>query len=128
MLFSTVSFAADPHHTHEPTIVNEYVTNEYITVEEHNHVTEEIINNNTFIKKGSASETGVALAIANAQHHFDLSTHRWQGAVGIGRFEDNQALSIGGAKRIYGDRVLVNFSLGIENGRKGLGAGLNWRW
>lgn len=113
MFLASTAYAVDPHHDPEPiTVIEEHVT--YI--------------DNSIIKKGSASEYGIALAIANAQHHFALGTYSWQAAVGLGRFEENQAISFGVAKRVYSDQLLLSGSLGIENGRKGAGVGLNWRW
>lgn len=69
---------------------------------------------------------GIALGIAASQHHFDFGTHSYQGSIGMGSFEDNTAISFGLAKRI--GRVMVNASIGIEDGSHGIGVGLNWRF
>lgn len=72
------------------------------------------------------NQTGTALGIATAQHQFDFGTYSWQGSVGIGAYDDAEAVSFAMGKRI--DRMMFNGSVGIENGKTGVGAGLNWRF
>lgn len=114
-------FAENPHHTHEPTTVIE--ENIYVT-EEHKYTTN--------INKGSSESEGVALGIAQAQHQFDFGTYSAQGSVAIGGYEDRRAVSIGFGKRMGGatgdNRMLLNGSIGIEEGKMGGGAALNWRF
>lgn len=68
---------------------------------------------------------GVALAIAKSQHHFDWSTPRLQGSIGMGSF-DNEALSFGLAQKYK--EVLINGSIGTEDGKTGFGLGVGWRF
>ena len=87
----------------------------------HDQPTTNTTTNNTVI-----NNEGVALAIAKAQHHFDFGTHSWQGSIGVGTFDSESAISFGVAKRL--DRVLVNGSVGFEDGKTGAGVGINWRF
>jgi hypothetical protein len=69
---------------------------------------------------------GVALAIAKAQHQMDWSTVKWQGSVGMGSFDNNDAISFADGKRV--GQILLNISVGRENGKYGYGAGATWRF
>ena len=69
---------------------------------------------------------GTALAIAKAQHNFDWSTGKWQGSVGLGSFDNTDAISFGMGKRV--GQTLLNGSIGRENGKYGYGIGVNWRF
>ena len=69
---------------------------------------------------------GAALAIAASQHNFDWGTHKWQGSIGLGSFDNQDAISFGVAKRF--DRVLINGSLGREGSKFGYGVGVNLRF
>lgn len=69
---------------------------------------------------------GIALSIATSQHHFDFGTHTLQGSLSTGFYDDKEAVSFALAKRF--DRILLNASFGVEQGKSGLGIGLNWRF
>ena len=84
----------------------------------HHRTTETIINNVT--------SEGAALGIAVAQHHFDFGTKVWQGSVGAGYYDGNDAISFAIGKRF--SRVLVNVSVTVEDEETGYGAGVNWRF
>ena len=66
--------------------------------------------------------SGQALAIAAAQHSFNSSTFALQWSIGAATYEDTDALSIAIGKRVNG--LLLNGSIGIENGSKGAGIGI----
>lgn len=70
--------------------------------------------------------SGVALSIAASQHHFDYGTHSWQGSVGVGYFDSEQAISGALAKRF--NDVLLNGSIGRESDNTGVGFGVNVRF
>ena len=72
-----------------------------------------------------------ALSIATAQHHFDFGTRSLQGSFGVGKFDDNNAVSFGMAKQF--NRVLINGTIGAHGEDMDLesvafGAGVNWRF
>ncbi len=69
---------------------------------------------------------GVALAIATAQHSFDWGSYDLQGSLAVGSYGSSDALSVGVAKRF--DRILINGSVGTEDGKTGYGAAVNWRF
>lgn len=69
---------------------------------------------------------GVAIGIATAQHNFDFGTYELQGSVGVGSYDTAEAASFALGKRF--NRVMINGSVGAENGKLGLGAGFNWRF
>ena len=66
--------------------------------------------------------SGQALAIAAAQHSFNSSTFALQWSIGAATYEDTDALSIAIGKRVNG--LLLNGSIGIENGTTGAGIGI----
>ena len=86
------------------------------------------IENTTIVHKSSSNTEGVALAIAAAQHQFDFGTYSSQASIAAGSYDGNDALSIGAGKRLKDSRALVNGSIGIENGKVGIGAAINWRF
>jgi len=69
---------------------------------------------------------GTALAIAMSQLSFDWSTKDYQAGVGLGNFNDQDAISIGFGKRV--DRLLINGSVGRESNKYGYGFGVNWHF
>ena len=69
---------------------------------------------------------GVALAIAKSQHNFDWSTEKWQGSLGTGSYDGQDAISIGVGKRF--SNVLLNGSIGRESDKYGYGFGINMRF
>ena len=69
---------------------------------------------------------GVALGLAASQHNFDMGVNKFQGSVGLGTFQGVDALSFSLGKR-YKD-ILINGSIGSENGLTGYGAGITWRF
>ncbi len=71
---------------------------------------------------------GIASAIAASQHNFDMGTYSWQGSVGIGGINGNDAISFGMGKRPCEDCPLFNGSVGIEEGKTSFGAGITWRF
>ena len=87
---------------------------------------EAVINNTTIsttINQVTKREySGQALAIAAAQHSFNSSTFALQWSIGAATYEDTDALSIAIGKRVNG--LLLNGSIGIENGSKGAGIGI----
>ena len=89
-----------------------------------NHETNETaINNITLINQTIKKEySGQALAIAAAQHSFNSSTFALQWSIGAATYEDTDALSLAIGKRVNG--LLLNGSIGLENGSKGAGIGI----
>lgn len=85
----------------------------------HHHEHETIINN-------TIDNSGIASAIATAQHNFDYGTHSWQGSVGIGAFDTKTAFSFGLAKRF--NKTLINGNITQEEGKFGGGIGINWHF
>ena len=87
---------------------------------------EPVINNTTIsttINQVTKREySGQALAIAAAQHSFNSSTFALQWSIGAATYEDTDAFSIAIGKRVNG--LLLNGSIGIENGSKGAGIGI----
>jgi len=71
--------------------------------------------------------TGSALAIAKAQHQMDLSTRSLQGSLAIGSFKDCTGFSFMGGQRLS-NGLLLNGSIGIEDGEPGYGAGVRWNF
>ncbi len=115
-LLSTSVYADRWHHEHEN------VTN----------VTEvtEITENITEVTENSYNTTeqadGVALAIANSQLNFDWATNDYQAGIGLGTWDDTDAVSFGVGKRFKG--VLLNGSIGREGNKYGAGVGVNFRF
>lgn len=91
----------------------------YAGNEHHN----DTVYNQTTIKE---MNSGTALGIANAQHQFDMSTHSLQGSVAMGHYDGADALSFALGKRF--DKILLNGSVGLEDGKVGYGVGLNFRF
>ena len=61
-------------------------------------------------------KSGIATAIATAQHQFSYGVHKWQGSLAVGSYDNKTASSFGVAKRyngiLYtGSVVFVIFSL-----------------
>lgn len=69
---------------------------------------------------------GVALAIATAQIHPEVGTSKWQFGAGLGSYGNTSAITVGIGKRV--GKVLINGTLGTENGKTGLGVGVNFRF
>ena len=82
-----------------------------------------IIHNDYF--ETNYNTEGTALGLAASQHHFDLSTYDLQFSVGTGEFNGAEALSFGLAKRF--NNILLNATIGEENGQTGYGAGFTMR-
>lgn len=74
----------------------------------------------------TSNTEGVASAIASSQHHFDFGTDAWQGSLGVGNYENNNAASFSVGKRF--DRILFNGTIITENDKVSYGFGLNWRF
>jgi len=105
IIVSRDSEGSDPHHDHESST-----------------------NTTTILNSRIENTDGIALAIAAAQHQFDWGTYSLQGSIGVGEYDGNNAISFGIGGRIGKDRMLVNGSIGVEEGKTGIGAGLNWRF
>jgi len=86
------------------------ITNNYTEV---THVVEE-------------TNTGTAMAIAVAQHHFGFGTYSWQGSASAGFYDGEQAYSAGLAKRF--EEVLINGTISRESDETGYGIGANFRF
>ena len=73
---------------------------------------------------------GTALGIAASQFHPDWDYLGWQGSIGVGHFDGQNALSVGLARRLCPDcgRAMINGSVGVEDDEVGAGAGVNFRW
>lgn len=97
-------------------VINEAVARDYEPVKP--IVTETTVNKNVV--------RGAALGMAMAQHHFDFGTYSLQGSVAASSYDDSEAASFAIGKRF--DRVLVNGSIGREDGVTGVAAGVNWRF
>ena len=69
---------------------------------------------------------GTALAIAGSQCHFDLNTQGLQGCAGFGKYDGSSSSVIGIGKRI--DNMLINGTIGREDGHSGVGLGLNFKF
>ena len=112
LLVPVISFAGPNNSTTD----NSVTTNNYYSTEG-----SVITTNNTVV-------SGVALSIAASQHQFDFGTYSWQGSVALGSYEERTAFSFGVAKRLCKDCMMLNGSFGVEEGKVGYGAGLNWRF
>jgi len=73
---------------------------------------------------------GTALGLATAQHQFDWDTYQLQSSIGVGTYDGAQAISYGMARRLCPTcgKALVSGSVGAQEGKKGVGAGITWRW
>jgi len=77
---------------------------------------------NTYNYSSVTDARGVAIAIASAQHNFDYGTYSWQGSVGAGYYNGEDAVSFGVAKRV--GKILMNGSITPDS----IGVGVNWRF
>ena len=71
---------------------------------------------------------GTAMALAAAQHHFDMRSNNLQTSVGVGYYNDHLAWSVGAGARLGKGKMMLNGNVAIEQGKTGIGAGLNWQW
>ena len=78
--------------------------------------------NQTLSQKITEQAKGVALSLAAAQHSFDTSTFAPQWSVGAASYGDSDAISIAIGKRF--NNVLINGSIGYEDGERGYGVGI----
>ena len=69
-----------------------------------------------------------AMSVATSQHHFDMGTHDWQGSVGAGFYQDENAVSFGVGKRFEKIDALFNASYGQVNDHSVLGVGATFRF
>jgi len=104
-----ISALAGGSHTHETTV---NVTNVYPT--------------QSVSQTVSTKVSGVALGIATSQLVFDAGTSKTQISAGIGSFDDSDALAVGIGKKI--DNLMLNGSIGFEDGKKGYGAGVSFKF
>jgi len=65
-------------------------------------------------------KSGIATAIAAAQHQYSYGILGWQGSLAVGSYDNKTELSFGIAKRYNG--ILYNGSVGHDS----LGAAINW--
>jgi len=92
-----------------------------------------VTNNNypTTVTSGVSDEVInelFAMSVATSQHHFDMGTHDWQGSVGAGFYQDENAVSFGVGKRFEQIDALFNASYGQVNDHSVLGAGVTFRF
>jgi len=104
-LFPVFAYAGGSHHTVEQTIIIQ-------------NTTERVIE--------KVSQKGVALGIATSQLIFDASTSKTQIAAGVGVFDESDAIAVGLAKKV--DNLMLIGSIGWEDGRKGYGAGVSFKF
>jgi hypothetical protein len=88
----------------------------------HNPSVTNITIHESFTQRVVEQAPGVALGIATAQHSFNSSTFALQWSVGAATYENTDALSLAIGKRVGG--ILLNGSIGFENGSKGAGIGI----
>lgn len=69
-----------------------------------------------------------AMSVAVAQHHFDMGTFDWQGSVGAGFYQDDNAVSFAVGKRFEKIDALFNASFGQVNDHSALGVGATFRF
>ena len=69
-----------------------------------------------------------AMSVAVSQHQFDMGTHDWQGSVGAGFYQDENAVSFGVGKRFEKIDALFNASYGQVNDHSVIGAGVTFRF
>jgi hypothetical protein len=69
---------------------------------------------------------GAALGIATGQHQFSAATDAYQWSIGAGRYDGSDALSVGIGKRF--DNLLINGSIGQEDGKTGAGIGVSGKF
>lgn len=93
----------------------------------HSEESSTIINNTTNITyKTTSTVSGMALGLAASQHNFDLSTYAYQWSIGAAYYDNEDAISFALGKRI--NNILINGSIGYENGTRGAGIGVNGRF
>jgi len=80
----------------------------------------------THIENSKNYTHGASLAIAMSQINFDWSTQKNQVSVGVGSFDNQDAISFGFGKRFGG--VLINGSIGKEGSKSGYGVGFGLRF
>lgn len=99
------SHAGDPHYLPESTSETIFVTRE-------------------------SEQIGTALSLSFAAQSFDFNSNKKQWAVGLGRFDNDNAFSvgIGGTVNSGKDRLLLNSGFGIEQGKYGLNLGIGGRF
>lgn len=98
-----------------------------VTASERHHTlpyspTETVIEKTTIIERVE----GIALGIAHASLQFDPKETRLQWSVGAGTYENDSAFAFGLAKDI--NCILLNMSVGSENGNQSLGIGLSGKF
>lgn len=90
---------------------------------------ESTVNTTTIVNANDAvMNQQAAMGIAFAQHHPSSLTMDWQGSVGWGYFEGEQAISAGIAKKWCDDCPLINGTIGATDDYIGVGAGVNFRF
>lgn len=110
LAFSALPFAVqaggrhNEHETSETTVVSDITINQTLT----QRITEEAKGN--------------AISLAAAQHSFDMSTFAPQWSIGAASSGDSDAISFAIGKRF--NNVLINGSIGYEDGEKGYGVGI----
>ena len=82
-------------------------------------------NQITIIQRVEESTPGLALTMSHGQLQFDKNIKGWQAGIGVGQFDSHTAVSFGAAKQI-GEKKILNFSIGREGNKTGLGIGFNW--
>lgn len=82
-----------------------------------------IIIPQTFTQRVTEQAPGVALAIATSQLVCDAGTRKNQVSIGLGSFEGDEAIALGGCKSF--DNITIKGSVGNENGHVGYGAGFS---
>ncbi len=86
--------------------------------------------NKTFTQ--GKTDAGLAVAIAQGQHHFDHDNNKWQAGIGVGQYGGNTAGSIGLAKVIgqsaYRPLLSISASKGGDDSHTGVGAGLSFEF
>jgi hypothetical protein len=89
----------------------------------HEHEITNIIIPQSFTQRVIEQAPGVALAIATSQLICDAGTRKNQVSIGLGSFEDDEAIALGGCKSF--DNVTIKGSIGNEGGHVGYGLGFS---
>jgi len=71
---------------------------------------------------------GVASAIAQAQLHFDGSTHQLQVSIGVGSYSDKSAFALGVAQKLGASGPLISGSVSRDSLHTGVGVGATFRF
>jgi len=87
--------------------------NNTIVIETQTIETQVIVSNDSI-------KSGIATALATAQHQFSYVVHKWQRSLALGSYDNKTELSFSIAKRYNG--ILYNGSVGY----KSAGAAINW--